>query len=82
MTPAQKAIAKRAARKRQAEELARLRTEAARIVARGVCPKCGTPLRRNLALAGWWQCDAYGAPEYRQPEHRALPACSFQTFTE
>ena len=55
--------------------------EAAAIVAIGKCPRCGTPLRRNTALNGWWQCDAYGEPAYRKPEHRLLPRCGFQCFT-
>lgn len=59
-----------------------LKARAAAIVATGVCPECGTPLRRNLALAGWWQCDAMGEPSFRRPEHRDKPRCSFQTFTE
>jgi hypothetical protein len=56
--------------------------EAERIVATGRCPDCGTLLIRNLALAGWWQCGAYATPSFRKPEHRNLPACHFQTFTE
>lgn len=65
--------------KRKADRYA----EVARIVAAGTCPHCGTPLARNLALTGWWwQCGAYGEPSFRKPEHRSLPACSFQIFTE
>jgi len=56
--------------------------ESRRIVRAGTCPQCGTELRRNLALAGWWQCGAYGRPDFRKPEHRDLPDCSFQCFTE
>lgn len=59
----------------------KLIAEAQAIVARGVCPKCGTPLVRNLALAGWYQCGAYADVAFRQPQFRALPQCSFQTFT-
>jgi hypothetical protein len=51
-------------------------------VARGTCPQCGAGLYRNLALTGWWQCGRYGEPEFRKPEHRHLPKCSFQTFTQ
>ena len=56
--------------------------EAARIVATGACPQCGTPLVRNLSLTGWWQCGANGAVKMRRPEFQALAHCSFQTFTE
>jgi hypothetical protein len=69
-------------RKTHQDRMATIHAEAQRIVATGRCPQCGTPLRRNLALNGWWQCDAYGRPDFRRPEHRALPDCSFQTFTE
>lgn len=55
---------------------------ARRVVATGKCPDCGSPLRRNSALAGWWQCAGYGQPEYRRAEDRAVPHCLFQTFTE
>lgn len=50
------------------------------IVATGKCPDCGAGLRRNLSLAGWWQCEQYGAVGFRKDASR--PACSFQTFTE
>ena len=56
--------------------------ESAAIVAKGCCPQCGLGLRRNLALTGWWQCGAYGEPDFRPSEYRAAPKCSFQTFTE
>jgi len=50
------------------------------IVTAGVCPQCGAKLRRNSAMAGWWQCEQYDAPSFRtRPED---PACSFQCFTE
>lgn len=70
------------ARKLHQDRMAALHARARSIVATSRCPQCGTPLRRNLALAGWWQCGAYGRPDFRQPEHRSLPDCSFQTFTE
>jgi hypothetical protein len=49
------------------------------VVATGKCPQCGSPLRRNLAILGWWQCSQYGAVGFRADPDR--PACSFQTFT-
>lgn len=59
-----------------------IHAEAAAIVATGVCPDCGTPLVRNSAIAGWWQCGAYACESHRRPEYRGLPKCSFQIFTE
>src|SRR5262245_2652528 len=62
--------------------MAELIAKAQAIVATGVCPQRGTGLRRNLALAARWQCDADGRPDFRRPENRDKPDCSFQTFTE
>ena len=55
------------------------REKAFAIVQTGKCPQCGRPLRRNLALTGWWQCSQYGAEGFRADS--AAPPCSFQTFT-
>ena len=49
-------------------------------VARGKCPTCGGALRRNLSLAGWWQCEQLGAATFRKDPAR--PSCDFQGFTE
>lgn len=73
---------KRNDRKAHAVRMAALKAEAGKIVATGICPQCGTTLVRNLALAGWWQCGAYGEPSFRRPEHKDRAHCSFQTFTE
>lgn len=54
-------------------------TEAVAIVAKGICPVCTAPLRRNLALTGWFQCSQYGADTHRADPSK--PPCSFQTFT-
>jgi hypothetical protein len=70
------------ARKAAQARIAAAIADARRAVLTGACPQCGTALRRNLALAGWWQCGAHGEPSFRKPEHRDLPACSFQCFTE
>lgn len=43
----------------------------------GKCPRCGTELTRNLSFFFWMQCGAYGTQ--RKPEHRGLPACSYQS---
>lgn len=57
-----------------------LREEARRVVEKGVCPRCGSGLRRNLSLAGWWTCEQRGAETHRA---RPLdPNCNFQCFTE
>ena len=53
---------------------------AQRIVAGGACPDCGAPLRRNLALTGWWQCSQYGAVGFRADSSK--PACGFQIFLQ
>lgn len=50
------------------------------IVQQGVCPDCGRKLKRNLALAGWWQCEQFGAEGFRADPNQ--PSCDFQTFTE
>jgi len=63
----------------KAKREARL-AEAVAVVRSGKCPQCGCGLRRNLALAGWYQCEQYGAEGFRKDSSR--PACSFQTFTE
>lgn len=54
--------------------------EAVAVVKSGKCPQCGSGLRRNLALSGWWQCAQFGAEGFRADSSK--PACSFQTFTE
>lgn len=57
-----------------------LHAEARTIVAIGICPRCGSGLRRNLAIAGWWTCEQRGAVTHRaRPQD---PDCNFQTFTE
>ena len=53
--------------------------EAKAIVATGKCPQCGTRLRNNLAMTGWWQCAQLGAEGFRLDSSK--PSCSFQTFT-
>ena len=76
----------RAERKRlRAESDARMaaaKAEAVRVVAGGVCPQCGAPLRRNLSLTGWWQCGAFGEVQFRSPGCEERPKCSFQCFTD
>ena len=69
--------AERIAHKARMDEL---HAKARAIVASNACPQCGRGLRRNLALSGWWQCEQFGAPQFRRDPIQ--PACSFQTFTE
>lgn len=40
------------------------------IVDTGKCPLCGSPLARNNAMSGWWQCSKYST------------VCGWQGFTE
>jgi len=53
--------------------------ESEAIVAKGECPDCGRPLRRNSALTGWWQCSQFGSERFRADPTK--PPCSFQIFT-
>lgn len=59
--------------------LADIHREVQSIVSTGRCPLCGSRLRRNLALAGWWQCSQFGAVGFRQDDRK--PDCSWQGFT-
>lgn len=74
----------RASRKHEAEAWAKRHAEliaiARGVVATGKCPTCGSKLRRNLSLAGWWQCEQSGAPTFRARPND--PPCGWQTFTE
>lgn len=63
-----------------AARMMRARAETLAVVATGKCPTCGAGLRRNLSLAGWWQCEQLGADTHRK--NPALPACNWQGFTE
>lgn len=49
------------------------------VVATGKCPDCGSGLKRNLALTGWWTCEQRGAVGFRA--RAESPACSWQGFT-
>lgn len=54
--------------------------ETARIVASGICPSCGSQIKRNLALSGWYQCVQFGAVGFRREANK--PQCNWQGFTE
>lgn len=71
---------RRASRKAQQERIDRAKAEARVVVAAGVCPDCGRPLRQNLSLTGWWQCEQFGAVGFRKDSTQ--PSCSFQCFTD
>lgn len=79
MTTMERATRK-AERAAQAKRIAEAQAETRRLVKTGQCPCCGSKLRRNLSLAGWYQCEQFGAVT-----HRARPTdapCSWQGFTE
>ncbi len=65
----------------EAKESAKRYAEAAEHVKNG-CPQCGLPLQRNSALKGWWQCSAFGLPQFRSAQYKAAKDCNFQCFTE
>ena len=52
------------------------KVEAYKIVKSGICPYCGSFLRNNLSISGWWQCEQFGAESFRKDSTK--PACSFQ----
>lgn len=64
----------------RAARMAAVFAEARALVAAGRCPQCGSALRRNLSMTGWWQCEQYGTVAFRA--RPAEPPCSWQTFTE
>lgn len=67
-------------RKQRREAIAAAQAQTREVVASGKCPDCGSGLRRNLALTGWWQCEQYGAESHRSRPND--PPCSWQGFTE
>lgn len=67
----------------RAAQMARIeqaRTETRAIVAAGKCPICGSKPRRNLSMAGWYQCEQLGAIGFRKDASK--PSCSWQGYTE
>jgi ssDNA-binding Zn-finger/Zn-ribbon topoisomerase 1 len=71
---------KLAMEKARRERIAKAQAETRAVVATGRCPKCGSALRRNLSLTGWWQCEQFGAVGFRARSNE--PACGWQGFTE
>jgi NAD-dependent SIR2 family protein deacetylase len=53
--------------------------KAIQIVNSDMCPQCGSKIRQNLALAGWFQCEQFGSEGFRKDGNK--PSCSWQTFT-
>jgi DNA repair exonuclease SbcCD ATPase subunit len=78
MTRAEKAAETRRHNRESAERMAKAREETAAVVATGKCPCCGSKLRRNLALSGWWQCEQHGSDGFRA--RPSDPECSWQGF--
>lgn len=72
-------LARKLERKAQDERLRAATEKSKAIVATGKCPQCESPLRRNLAITGWFQCAQFGADGFRADSSK--PACSFQCFT-
>ncbi len=68
------------ARRESEQRIAVAQAEPRRIVATGTCTQCGSALRRNLALTGWWQCAQSGSVGFRADA--SLPSCSWQGFTQ
>ena len=71
---------RKAERQASAERMAAAKAATRSVGATGHCPHCGAPLRRNLALTGWWQCSQYGADGWRADNSK--PPCDWQGFTE
>lgn len=62
------------------DRIQKTQAETRAIVATGKCPTCGASIRRNLSLAGWYQCEQLGAEGFRKDSTK--PSCSWQGFTE
>lgn len=63
-----------------AERMKKIFFEVRQIVTTGKCPHCGEELKRNLSMAGWYQCAQLGAVGFRK--HADKPSCNWQGFTE
>jgi hypothetical protein len=83
MTKEQKAAQRATKKQENAERKARIEKahqETREIVAKGKCPRCGNGLRRNNSILGWWQCEQYGAVQWRKDPQKE--DCGWQGFTE
>jgi ribosomal protein L37AE/L43A len=81
MTTAERA-ARKAQRVAQTARIAEAQANTRETVRSGKCPLCGQGIHRNLALTGWWQCNAAGESYMRPAKYRDLPKCTWQGFTE
>lgn len=61
------------------DKMDRLYEQNAQIVATNKCPNCGSALRRNWSMTGWWQCEQFGSEQFRARPQES--ACSWQAFT-
>jgi hypothetical protein len=75
----QERAARKAEQKRTDDRLKEIHEESIRIVTAGKCPECGDALKRNLSIAGWYQCVQLGAEGFRKDASK--PSCRFQCFT-
>lgn len=50
------------------------------IVAARKCPQCGAGLVYNSSIAGWWQCEQFGMPQFRKDPLKG--PCNWQGFTQ
>ena len=73
---------RRAAREASDRRIADAKAATQAAVASGICPECGNSIYRNMAMAGWYQCDGYPARSHRRPGHMSDPKCDWQGFTE
>jgi hypothetical protein len=71
---------RKAERVAHAAKMESFRALARAVVATGKCPQCGGGIHRNLSLAGWWQCNRFGADTHRVD--KTGPKCEWQDFTE
>lgn len=80
MTRGQKIAETRRRNRESQERMQRAKEETRRVVASGICPICGSGLRRNSSMTGWWQCEQYGAVGFRKDSTK--PDCNWQGFTQ
>lgn len=71
---------RKAAMAESARRMAESRAAAQAALAANKCPRCGRPVRRNLALTGWVQCSQFGSDGFRADPTQ--PACDWQGFTQ
>lgn len=80
MTRSEKAAHTKKIKQESMVRIAAAQAETRRVWNSGRCPQCGSGLRQNLSIAGWIQCEQYGADGFRKDSSK--PACSYQGFME